>query len=181
MLGKRFGRLAVVSQVAHQGHHRRYRCVCECGEVTLVLGFNLRNGRTVSCGCAASDHLTALNKSRRKHGYSPKHGCRPITYSRWIAMRQRVATDIPKYARSYKDRGIRVCRRWDEFSNFLADMGECPGPGWTLDRMNPNGHYEPTNVRWATVSENSRTNKRRCWCPHCEYHQRLQAVEPLVE
>jgi len=93
----------------------------------------------------------------RKHGYGRTYG-RPKLYSIWKAMRQRCMNTASKHYRNYGARGIKICERWNKFENFLADMGN-PPPGLTLDRINNDGNYEPTNCRWATQlvqSHNSR-------------------------
>jgi hypothetical protein len=59
----------------------------------------------------------------------------------------------------YGGRGIRVCDRWKDFSNFLADMGERP-EGCTIDRIDPDGNYEPSNCRWATAHDQQRHLRR---------------------
>ena len=82
---------------------------------------------------------------------------RPI-YKIWVNMRQRCNNPKnPKY-KDYGGRGITVCKRWDNFSNFMTDMGERP-EGNSIDRKNVNGNYEPSNCRWATAKQ-QRANQR---------------------
>ncbi len=148
--GEVFGRLTVLQALPDQ----RAECACSCGVRSVVRAGDLRSGNTRSCGCLSRD--TTTNRST-KHGYygSP-------TYLSWYAMKQRCLNPNWREYPRYGGRGIRVCDRWLAFEGFLADMGERP-PGTSIDRIDPNGHYEPGNCRWATKAvqaNNCRANRR---------------------
>lgn len=80
-------------------------------------------------------------------------------YASWKAMRNRCNYKGNKSYSYYGGRGITVCERWDSFVNFLADMGSKP-EGYTLDRIDVNGNYEPSNCRWASKSQQLRNTSR---------------------
>lgn len=100
-----------------------------------------------------SDEARArLAEARTKHGHARNRPARrggTNVYYVWAAMVQRCTNPADKGFRRYGGRGIKVCDRWLDFRNFLADMGE-PGVGLTLDRIDGDGNYEPSNCRWTT-------------------------------
>jgi hypothetical protein len=151
LTSQRFGRLTVL-RFSHTGKWGKafWACLCDCGRETAVSGEDLKSGNTASCGCF---HKTHIANRTRTHGHTGTS-----IYNRWKEMMGRCYNPKhPRYA-DYGGRGIRVCERWHDFTNFLADMGE-PPPGLTLDRIDNNKGYEPGNCRWATVQEQN-TNQR---------------------
>ena len=127
-----------------------YKCQCSCGNTLHVMYQNLLAGRSKGCKkCAA-------RQKARTHGMKNSR-----EYHSWQSMKQRcLNTSVRSYA-DYGGRGIIICDRWlNSFENFYADMGKRP-EGHTLDRINNEGNYEPSNCRWATPSEQSLNQRKR--------------------
>lgn len=106
-----------------------------------------------------STHAEANWKRCGKHGEG-RRGKKTVEYRAWIHMRGRCNTKTDHRYEYYGGRGISVCSRWDDYENFLADMGRRPD-GYSLDRIDVNGNYEPGNCRWAseiTQKNNTRRN-----------------------
>lgn len=130
-------------------------CQCSCGRTKTIVGSSLSSERTQTCGQCIIREDTG--NRFRKHG---KTGTR--VYRLWKAMMTRCYNPNAINYHNYGGRGIRVCDRWMDFSNFYADMGE-PAAGMTLDRIDNSTGYGPSNCRWATLLEqqNHRRNNRK--------------------
>ena len=146
-IGQKFERWTVLAR-AESGYY--WHCRCDCGMEHVVFGGNLTRGLSTSCGCAAIGRP-------RTHGHAC-NGKLTRTYAAFRAMHRRCKLPSQKGFEYYGGRGIRVCKRWAKFENFLADMGECP-PGLTLERKRVNGHYTPSNCEWIPSAAQAR-NKR---------------------
>lgn len=122
-------------------------CECKCGNDVEVLAQSLKSGNTLSCGCY-------------KISIHTKHGMvNTGTYKSWSGMKSRCFHKSTPLYKNYGGRGITVCDRWLDFNNFLLDMGERP-KGKSLDRIDVNKNYEPSNCRWATVFEQANNTTR---------------------
>jgi hypothetical protein len=139
------------------GHrHRTIVGLCDCGKIWQPQLCGILNGSIKSCGC----YSRKIAGERAKKN-NTKHGKTLTTeYYAWVAIKKRCYNPNNKDYKDYGQRGILVCDAWkDSFENFLLDMGNKPSPEHSLDRIDVNGNYEPSNCRWATRKEQQR-NKR---------------------
>lgn len=121
-----------------------YECN-ECGKHFEAQVANVKRGNTTSCGCG---NRKALTNALTTHGLR-KHRL----YGTWIKMLDRCKNEKHIHYHRYGGRGITVCERWHDIKNFLEDMSPTFKEGLTLDRINNDGNYEPSNCRWATRKE----------------------------
>jgi excisionase family DNA binding protein len=160
IIGMRFFRLTVLSKEPYGSNPAsRYLCRCDCGTEKVVYRKNLTNGAIKSCGCLRGDSARARAAVER-----PIQPSRTKEYSIYKGAKRRCNGKHAVGYHHYGGRGIEF--RFESFQQFLDAVGPHPGPGYSLERIDNNGHYEPNNVRWATVQEQNQ-NKRRCgYCPH---------------
>lgn len=148
---KKFNRWTAKYFVPDDSDYAKWLCVCECGNEKIVMAQHLTSGANKSCGCFWLESM----KKKAIHGESSN---RSPTYQSWCSMMTRSEWGHHPSAKNYKEKGIRVSKRWHNYLNFLHDMGERP-ENTSIDRINNSLGYSKENCRWATRHEQAMNKK----------------------
>lgn len=159
LTGRQFARLTVIARAPLTKNWRtKWLCKCACGNQTTVDAYHLKHGQIKSCGCLAKE-LTAMRSITHGETVGRKIS---TEYLCWESMLRRCSDSGRKQWGNYGGRGIKVCQRWRQsFQNFLMDMGRKPGKEFSIERINNDGDYEPSNCKWATPVEQVRNRRPR--------------------
>jgi hypothetical protein len=163
LTAKRFGKLTALQDVGRNKRGRIWQCICDCGNVVQSVSGYLKNGHKRSCGCLHAEVAKATKEKHQTHGHTTKERKQLASeYHAWASMKSRCLNKNTKSFKRYGGRGISICDRWMSFENFFFDIGPKPSSKHSLERLNTNGDYEPSNCVWADAFQqaSTRTNVR---------------------
>ena len=150
-VGQKYNFLTLVKFSHRENGTNFWIARCDCRTEKAFSVYDIYSGHTKSCGCFK---IKKMSDSHRTHGMTETR-----EYRIWCSMRNRCNNKNNKKYKYYGARGIKVCDRWlESFENFFADMGNCP-EGFSIERKNNDGNYEPLNCKWASDMEQGK-NKR---------------------
>lgn len=165
LTGQKFGRLTVIERKPNKGKRTIWLCECECGTKKEFRQEDLRSGKTVSCGCYLHEKIT-------KHGlYKSRE------YRRLAGMKNRCSNPNSSHANRYANRGIKVCDEWKNdpkaYYDYVSKLPHYGEKGYTLNRIDNDGNYEPGNVEWADAETQMNNTSRNILL---EYHGSIHTL-----
>lgn len=164
---KKFNRLTALERVyCNRQKKMAWNCLCECGNYIVATYHQLNSNNTKSCGCLNNEKVLERNTTHNES--------KTRLYSIWVGMRQRCNNPNKKSYNDYGGRGIRVCSDWDDYINFKNwAMSNGYSDVLTIERIDPNGNYEPNNCTWISKSEQA---KNRTNCNFLTFDGKTQTV-----
>ena len=147
-----YGYLKVLKTIGKDKRGRYlWRCKCKCGNYIQTSSYQLRTGRTKSCGCYLTEVMKKINYI---HGESKRK-----TFNIWRNIFTRCYNSKCKCYPHYGGRGITVCKRWFIYLNFKKDMGRCPSKKHSIERINVNKGYTKSNCKWILLNKQGRNRR----------------------
>jgi hypothetical protein len=160
--GDKYNRLTIIKEVEKRKGKRYVLCQCDCGKMDIVRFVALRAGEVKSCGCWKREKSASRmhEMATCRPNYSEHHSYYKEMYSIWHGMKQRCENPNRPHYEDYGGRGIKVCKEWQKFAPFQKWAHKSGwAPGLSIDRINSDGNYEPSNCRWITM-EQQQLNRR---------------------
>lgn len=175
LANRKFGRWTVIKEAENKGRHRAWICKCDCGNEKDVYQDHLVSGKSQSCGCFRTEKVSVVMREiKTKHNW---YGTR--LYKAWQSMKMRCTNPNNHNYENYGGRGIKLCEEWREFTPFKEwALNNGYDDTLTIDRIDVNGNYEPSNCRWTTIAvqNNNKRNNR-----FVTYNGRTQTVSQWAE
>lgn len=164
-IGKRYGRLTVLSKVPERTKWGKLKilCQCDCGKLKEVIYYGIKSGATKSCGCLRNMILLCNRNNPMKHGDTLKESRHHYLYNTWAAIKSRCFNPNENQYKDYGGRGITIYQPWvDDYQSFktwiLENLGERKD-GESIDRINVDENYIPGNLRWANAHIQSKNRR----------------------
>lgn len=152
LTGQRFGKLVTIERVGTKRACALWKCKCDCGNEAEVTSHSLISGNAKSCGCIQREAVTTHGMSNTK------------IFNIWKGIKQRCLDHNCKNFLRYGARGITICDEWKDFIPFyIWAMNNGYLENLSIDRVNNNGNYEPSNCKFSTMKEQANNTRRNVW------------------